>query len=207
MSNTSKTDWARIDAMSDDEIDTSDIPPLTDEFFSNAKLRMPASSSATVSIRVDPETLAWFQVFWKADGFDRLVKSIEIEVKRNNFEAKLDTFNPYVLEVPKAESVALGAKNASATDVDVEIEPKSSEVFQKSEASSFEIKQATNQDAKLSVKTVLDPLEKDRSSRPWWIGTGLLLSMVISLFYDWKIDLILIPIFIFFASTTDESDL
>jgi len=31
MNNTSKTDWARIDAMSDDEIDTSDIPPLTDE--------------------------------------------------------------------------------------------------------------------------------------------------------------------------------
>jgi uncharacterized protein (DUF4415 family) len=61
MSNTSKTDWARIDAMSDDDIDTSDIPPLTDEFFSNAKLRMPSSSSATVSIRVDPETLAWFQ--------------------------------------------------------------------------------------------------------------------------------------------------
>ena len=32
VSNTSKTDWSRIDAMTDDEIDTSDIPPLTDEF-------------------------------------------------------------------------------------------------------------------------------------------------------------------------------
>lgn len=32
MNNTSKTDWARIDAMSDEEIDTSDIPPLSDEF-------------------------------------------------------------------------------------------------------------------------------------------------------------------------------
>jgi uncharacterized protein (DUF4415 family) len=61
MSNTSKTNWDRIDAMPDDEIDTSDIPPLTDEFFSNAKLRMPSSSSATVSIRVAPETLSWFQ--------------------------------------------------------------------------------------------------------------------------------------------------
>lgn len=59
MNNTSKTDWARIDAMSDEDIDTSDIPPLTDEFFSKAKLRMP--SSATVAIRVDSETLAWFQ--------------------------------------------------------------------------------------------------------------------------------------------------
>ena len=61
MNNISRTDWARIDAMSDDEIDTSDIPPLTDEFFSNAKLRMPSSSLATVAIRVDPETLLWFQ--------------------------------------------------------------------------------------------------------------------------------------------------
>jgi uncharacterized protein (DUF4415 family) len=65
MSNTSRTDWARIDAMSDDEIDTSDIPPLNDEFFSNATLRMPSSalatSLATVAIRVDAETLSWFQ--------------------------------------------------------------------------------------------------------------------------------------------------
>ncbi|CAN1209774.1 BrnA antitoxin of type II toxin-antitoxin system [Tumidithrix helvetica PCC 7403] len=61
MTNISRTDWSRIDAMTDDEIDTSDIPPLTDEFFSKAKLRMPSSSFATVSIRIDPETLAWFQ--------------------------------------------------------------------------------------------------------------------------------------------------
>jgi uncharacterized protein (DUF4415 family) len=61
MSNTSKTDWARIDAMSDDEIETSDIPPLTDDFFSNAKLRMPSYSLATVTIHVDPEKLLWFQ--------------------------------------------------------------------------------------------------------------------------------------------------
>ncbi|WP_216670479.1 hypothetical protein [Microcoleus asticus] len=33
MNNTSKTDWARIDEMSDKYIDTSDIPPLSDEFF------------------------------------------------------------------------------------------------------------------------------------------------------------------------------
>ncbi|MBE9080089.1 hypothetical protein IQ241_22820 [Romeria aff. gracilis LEGE 07310] len=62
MSNTSKTDWSRIDAMTDDDIDTSDIPPLGDEFFSQAKLRMPASSATeTVAVRVDSETLLWFQ--------------------------------------------------------------------------------------------------------------------------------------------------
>ena len=47
--------------MSDDEIDTSDIPPLTDDFFSNAKLRKTSYYLATVTIRVAPETLLWFQ--------------------------------------------------------------------------------------------------------------------------------------------------
>ena len=61
MNNISRTDWSRIDAMTDDDIDTSDIPPLTDEFFSKAKLRIPASSLATVAVQVDSETLAWFQ--------------------------------------------------------------------------------------------------------------------------------------------------
>lgn len=37
----SRTDWARIDKMTDDEIDTSDIPPLDDAFFRSAKLLLP----------------------------------------------------------------------------------------------------------------------------------------------------------------------
>jgi uncharacterized protein (DUF4415 family) len=60
MNNTSKTDWARIDAMSDEDIDTSDIPPLSEEFFAKAQLRMP-TESIEVSVTVDPETFAWFQ--------------------------------------------------------------------------------------------------------------------------------------------------
>jgi hypothetical protein len=39
----SATDWARIDRMTDEEIDTSDIPPLTDAFFAKAKWRLPRS--------------------------------------------------------------------------------------------------------------------------------------------------------------------
>lgn len=37
----SGTDWERIDKMTDDEIDTSDIPPLDDAFFKSAKLLLP----------------------------------------------------------------------------------------------------------------------------------------------------------------------
>jgi uncharacterized protein (DUF4415 family) len=60
MNNTSRTDWARIDAMNDEDIDTSDIPPLSDEFFAKAQLRVP-KSPVKITIQVDPETFAWFQ--------------------------------------------------------------------------------------------------------------------------------------------------
>jgi hypothetical protein len=59
MNSASKTDWARTDAMTDDDIDTSNIPPLTEEFFSKAKLRMPSSSVTLYrcrSRRVTPKT-------------------------------------------------------------------------------------------------------------------------------------------------------
>jgi uncharacterized protein (DUF4415 family) len=65
MNKHSETDWARIDAMTDEEIDTSDIPPLTEEFFKRAKVRMPKRKVA-VTMQVDPDVLDWF----KAQGED-----------------------------------------------------------------------------------------------------------------------------------------
>lgn len=38
MSETSKTDWERLGKMNDLDIDTSDIPPLDEDFFRRAKL-------------------------------------------------------------------------------------------------------------------------------------------------------------------------
>jgi len=58
--NISRTDWARIDAMSDEDIDTSDIPLLSEEFFATAQLRMP-KSAVPITVQVDPDTFAWFQ--------------------------------------------------------------------------------------------------------------------------------------------------
>jgi hypothetical protein len=37
MNNTSKTDWEKIDALTEAEINTSDIPPLTEEFFRQSR--------------------------------------------------------------------------------------------------------------------------------------------------------------------------
>jgi len=56
----SETDWARIDSMADEEIDTSDIPPLDDEFFAKAQWRMPKRKTA-VTLSVDDDVLKWFE--------------------------------------------------------------------------------------------------------------------------------------------------
>ena len=56
----SETDWARIDGMTDDDIDTSDSPPLNDDFFARAEWRMPEKNRA-VTLSVDSEVLKWFE--------------------------------------------------------------------------------------------------------------------------------------------------
>ncbi len=56
----SKTDWVRIDQMSDEEIDTFDNPPLDDEFFANAEWRMPEKKTV-VTLSIDSEVLNRFE--------------------------------------------------------------------------------------------------------------------------------------------------
>ncbi|MBC3916487.1 BrnA antitoxin family protein [Undibacterium sp. CY18W] len=59
MNKASKTDWKRLTAMKDKDIDTSDIAELGDEFFQNAELRMPPKQAVT--IRLDSDVLEWFK--------------------------------------------------------------------------------------------------------------------------------------------------
>jgi uncharacterized protein (DUF4415 family) len=46
--------------MSDEDIDTSDIPLLDDNFFANATLRMP-QGKVSVLLNVDEEILKWYR--------------------------------------------------------------------------------------------------------------------------------------------------
>lgn len=46
--------------MSDEMIDTSDIPPLSDAFFAKAIWRMPRPSVPD-TVSVEPEVLEWFK--------------------------------------------------------------------------------------------------------------------------------------------------
>lgn len=61
----SRTNWAKVDSLEDDEIDTSDISPLDEDFFKRAKLRQP-HHRVSVTIDVDEEVWEWF----KAQGDD-----------------------------------------------------------------------------------------------------------------------------------------
>ena len=58
--NTSQTDWERVESMADEEIDTSDIPPLDDDFFAHAELRLPEPKRA-ITIRLDADVVEWFK--------------------------------------------------------------------------------------------------------------------------------------------------
>ena len=49
-----------FDEVTDELIDTSDIPPLTEEFFATAKWRMPRQK-VKVTVEVEPEVVAWFE--------------------------------------------------------------------------------------------------------------------------------------------------
>jgi len=64
----SKSDLERLDAMSDETIDTSDIPPLTEKFFATAKWRVPKPGVA-VTVHVEPDVLDWFRA--QGDNCDR----------------------------------------------------------------------------------------------------------------------------------------
>lgn len=58
--------------MTDDEIDTSDIPPLTEEFFKRAQVRMP-KQTVTLTVQIDANLLAWFKA--QGDDYEQRVRA------------------------------------------------------------------------------------------------------------------------------------
>jgi uncharacterized protein (DUF4415 family) len=72
MKNISKTNWEKVDSLTDEQIDTSDIPPLTDKFFARAKWRKPVKP-VTVTVHLDPEVLAWFKA--QGDQYEQRINA------------------------------------------------------------------------------------------------------------------------------------
>jgi uncharacterized protein (DUF4415 family) len=69
MNKQSQTDWARIDALKDQDIDYSEIPDLGDDesFWAEAQVVVP------VTVWLDPEVLAWFQA--QGEGYEARIRA------------------------------------------------------------------------------------------------------------------------------------
>jgi hypothetical protein len=66
--------------MTDKDIDTSDVPELGDDFFSEATLRLPKSVS--IKLDVDSDTLAWFTAQENSQELMKAALRIYAEVHR-----------------------------------------------------------------------------------------------------------------------------
>lgn len=60
----SRTDWARVDALEDKDIDLSDIPEVTPAMFAKAIVRRglaPIPAKEQITLRLDTDVIAWFR--------------------------------------------------------------------------------------------------------------------------------------------------
>ncbi len=60
----SQTDWARIDAMTDEEIDLSDIPEITEEMWAKGVWRKglkPTANKSQLTLRIDQDVIEFFK--------------------------------------------------------------------------------------------------------------------------------------------------
>jgi uncharacterized protein (DUF4415 family) len=64
MKTSSESDWKRVDAMKDEDINTSDVPELDASMFVNAKILLPQRKEA-ITLRVDNDLLEWYKSLGK----------------------------------------------------------------------------------------------------------------------------------------------
>ncbi|NKC14838.1 MAG: 3-oxoacyl-ACP synthase [Gammaproteobacteria bacterium] len=69
----SSTNWEQVDALKDDEIDTSEIPALDASFFEAAELRMPRVKQS-VTMRLDADILDWYKAQGK--GYQTRINAV-----------------------------------------------------------------------------------------------------------------------------------
>lgn len=69
----SKTNWTRVDSLSDRDIDYSDIPELDKDFFKSTTLVLPEPKT-TVTIRLDQQVLEWFKA--KGPGYQTRINAL-----------------------------------------------------------------------------------------------------------------------------------
>jgi uncharacterized protein (DUF4415 family) len=68
----SKTDWKRIDAMRDEDIDFSEIPELGPDFFARAIIW--PGPKKQITLRVDPDVLTFFRK--QCRGYQTVINAV-----------------------------------------------------------------------------------------------------------------------------------
>ena len=59
MKTISETNWEYVDSLTEEQIDTSDIPPIDEKMFRRAQVSQP-SLDRIMLLQVDADTLAWY---------------------------------------------------------------------------------------------------------------------------------------------------
>ncbi len=77
-----KSDLKRIDAMTDENIDYSDIPPLGDEFFTQKTVSF-SPSKQQLTIQIDQDILEWLKAEGK--GYETRINHILREVMERQY--------------------------------------------------------------------------------------------------------------------------
>jgi uncharacterized protein (DUF4415 family) len=73
----SLTDWKRLDAMKDEDINLSDVEEITPEMFARAVVRRglkPPPGKQQITIRLDEDVLEWFRA--QGRGYQTRINSL-----------------------------------------------------------------------------------------------------------------------------------
>lgn len=73
----SRTDWRRVDALKDEQIDFSDTPELTPQMFARAVVRRglkPVARKKQLTLRIDSDVLEWYRR--QGAGYQTLINAL-----------------------------------------------------------------------------------------------------------------------------------
>jgi len=90
----SQTDWKRINAMSDEDIDTSEVPEITEEQMKRATLRVggkPISKGKVrINILLDAEVVAYFKSQAGGRGYQTLInEALKASIRDRDLESTI----------------------------------------------------------------------------------------------------------------------
>jgi uncharacterized protein (DUF4415 family) len=103
----SRTRWKRINAMQDKDIDLSEIPEITAEQITRAKLRVGGKQAPRGKVRInvvlDAEVLAYFKAQAGAHGYQKLINDrLKSGIREHNLESTLRRVIREELRTPRS---------------------------------------------------------------------------------------------------------